>query len=52
MHVMGIEAIYPKRRTTWAGPGHKIYPYLLRNVEVTRSDQVWASDISVPQQAA
>ena len=46
MRVMGIEAIYPKRRTTWPGPGHKIYPYLLRNVEVTRPDQVWASDIT------
>jgi putative transposase len=46
MRVMGIEAIYPKRRTTWPGAGHKIYPYLLRNVEVTRPDQVWASDIT------
>ncbi len=52
MRVMGIEAIYPKRRTTRPGAGHKIYPYLLRNVEVARPDQVWASDISVPQQAA
>jgi putative transposase len=46
MRVMGIEAIYPKRRTTWPGVGHKIYPYLLRNLEVTRPDQVWASDIT------
>jgi putative transposase len=46
MRVMGIEAIYPKRRTTWPGAGHKIYPYLLRNMEVTRPDQVWASDIT------
>ena len=46
MRVMGIEAIYPKRRTTWPGVGHKIHPYLLRNVEVTRPDQVWASDIT------
>jgi len=46
MRVMGIEAIYPKRRTTWPGAGHKIYPYLLRNVEVTRPNQVWASDIT------
>jgi putative transposase len=46
MRVMGIEAIYPKRRTTWPGAGHKIYPYLLRNVPVTRPDQVWASDIT------
>jgi putative transposase len=46
MRVMGIEAIYPKRRTTWPGAGHKIYPYLLRNVEVTRPDHVWSSDIT------
>jgi putative transposase len=46
MRVMGIEAIYPKRRTTWPGAGHKIYPYLLRNVEVKRPDQVWAGDIT------
>jgi putative transposase len=46
MRKMGIEAIYPKRRTTWPGAGHKIYPYLLRNVEVIRPNQVWASDIT------
>lgn len=46
MRTMGIEAIYPKRRTTWPGVGHQIYPYLLRNVAVTRPDQVWASDIT------
>jgi putative transposase len=46
MRTMGIEAIYPKRRTTWPAAGHKIYPYLLRDVEVTRPDQVWASDIT------
>src|SRR5690606_32644441 len=36
MRLMGIEAIYPKRRTTWPGVGHKIYPYLLRNVAIVR----------------
>ena len=46
MRVMGIEAIYPKRRTTWPAAGHQIYPYLLRNVAVTRRDQVWSSDIT------
>ena len=46
MRVMGIEAIYPKRRTTWPGAGHKIYPYLLRDVAVTRPNQVWGSDIT------
>ena len=46
MRMMGLEAIYPKRRTTWPGAGHKIYPYLLRNVEITRPNQVWSSDIT------
>lgn len=46
MRMMGIEAIYAKRRTTWPGAEHKIYPYLLRNMEITRPDQVWASDIT------
>ena len=46
MRLMGIEAIYPKRRTTWPGAGHKNYPYLLRHVAITRPDQVWASDIT------
>lgn len=46
MRLMGIEAIYPKRRTTQPGAGHKIYPYLLRGVEVERPNQVWSSDIT------
>ena len=46
MRVMGLEAIYAKRSTTRPAPGHKIYPYLLRNVEITRPDQVWISDIT------
>ena len=46
MRRMGIEAIYPQRRTTWPAAGHQIYPYLLRNVLVTRPNQVWASDIT------
>jgi len=46
MRVMGIEAVFPKRRTTRPGAGHKIYPYLLRNVEVQRPDQVWSTDIT------
>lgn len=46
MRRMGIEAIYPKRRTTRPGIGHKIYPYLLRNVAVLRPDQVWSTDIT------
>jgi putative transposase len=46
MRLMGLEAIYPKRRTTVPGVGHKIYPYLLRNVRVTRPNQVWGTDIT------
>lgn len=46
MRVMGLEAVYPKRRTTRPAAGHKIYPYLLRNLEITRPDQVWATDIT------
>jgi putative transposase len=46
MRLMGIEAVGPKRRTTKPGRGHKIYPYLLRNVEILRPDQVWSSDIT------
>jgi len=46
MRLMGIETIYPKRRTSQPAAGHKIYPYLLRNVEITRPDQVWSSDIT------
>jgi putative transposase len=46
MRLMGIEAIYPQRRTTWPGAGHQIYPYLLRNVEITHVSQVWSSDIT------
>ena len=46
MRRMGIEAIYPKRRTTRPAAGHKIYPYLLRNMAITRPDQVWSTDIT------
>lgn len=46
MRRMGIEAIYPRRATTRPGAGHKIYPYLLRNLAIERPDQVWASDIT------
>ena len=46
MQRMGIEALYCHPRTTKPEPGHKIYPYLLRGVEVTRPNQVWAMDIT------
>ncbi|MFY9826250.1 MAG: IS3 family transposase [Thermoanaerobaculia bacterium] len=46
MKRMGIEALYRRPRTTKPGPGHKIYPYLLRATAVTRPNQVWAMDIT------
>ena len=44
MKRMGIEAIYKKPNTSKKHPGHKIYPYLLRDISITQSDQVWALD--------
>lgn len=46
MRLMGLEAIHPKPRTTIAGTGHKVYPYLLRTLELTGPDQVWSADIT------
>jgi putative transposase len=46
MRKMGIEALGPKPRTTKPAPGHKIFPYLLRNMTIDRSNQVWAADIT------
>lgn len=46
MQQMGITAIYPKRRTSKPGKGHKIYPYLLRNLVIDRPNQVWATDLT------
>jgi putative transposase len=46
MRVMGLEAIYPKPKLSVAGKGHRIYPYLLRNVAIERPDQVWSTDIT------
>ena len=46
MKRMGIEALYRRPRTTKPEPGHKIYPYLLRGVAITRPNQVWAMDIT------
>ncbi len=46
MKQMGIEALYRKPNTSKPAPGHKIYPYLLRKLTVTRPNQVWAMDIT------
>ena len=46
MKLMGLWAIYPKRNLSKRHPGHKIYPYLLRNRKITHPNQVWATDIT------
>jgi putative transposase len=46
MRLMGIEPIYPKPRLSNPGKGHKTYPYLLRNLEIERSNHVWSTDIT------
>ncbi len=43
---MGLEAIYPKPRLSDPQAGHRIYPYLLRDVEIERVNQVWSTDIT------
>ena len=46
MRKMGIEAIYRKPNTSRRGKGARVYPYLLRNLEITRANQAWAADIT------
>jgi putative transposase len=46
MRKMGIEAVYRRPNTSKPAPGHKIYPYLLRGLEIDRPNQVWATDIT------
>src|ERR1700739_3183873 len=46
MREMGIAALGPKPNTTKPAPGHKIYPYLLRNMTIDRPNQVWAAEIT------
>ncbi len=46
MRLMGLEAVFPKRNLSKPHPDHPVYPYLLRGVEVTRSNQVWSMDIT------
>jgi putative transposase len=46
LQLMGVEAIYPKRSLSGPGEGHRIYPYLLKDLEISGPDQVWCSDIT------
>jgi putative transposase len=46
MRLMGIQAIYPKPRLSKSSPDHRLYPYLLREVSISRVNQVWSTDIT------
>jgi len=46
MQRMGIRAVYRRPRTSKPAPGHKVYPYLLRDLKITRPNHVWAADIT------
>jgi putative transposase len=46
LRLMGLEALYPKPNLSKASPNHRLYPYLLRGVEIERVDQVWSCDIT------
>jgi putative transposase len=46
LRLMGLEAIHPKPKLSAAGRGHKVYPYLLRDVPIDRVGQVWSADIT------
>ena len=46
MRTMGLEAIYRRPRTSQPVPGHKVYRYLLRGVEINRVNQAWTADIT------
>ena len=48
MKKMGIAAMYRKPKTSKPHPAHKVYPYLLRGLDITRANHVWAADISAP----
>lgn len=46
MRQLGLQAVYPKPKLSQPHPGHKVYPYLLRGVEIERVNQVWSTDIT------
>ncbi len=49
MQLMGLQAIFPKSRTTIPGTAHQIYPYLLRGMTIDHPNQVWSADITYIQ---
>lgn len=46
MRLMGLEALHPKARTSQPNKGHRIYPYLLKDLVIDRPNQVWATDVT------
>ena len=46
MNLMGLEVVFPGKNTSKPNPYHRVYPYLLRGVEVSRTNQVWSMDIT------
>ena len=46
LYTMGLETLYTKPHTSQSQPGHRVYPYLLRGVPITRVNQVWSTDIT------
>jgi putative transposase len=46
MRLMGLEALYPRKRTSVPHPAHRVFPYLLRDLVIDRPNQVWATDIT------
>lgn len=46
MRLMGIEAIYSRPNTSQPNQAHKVYPYLLKGLSITKANQVWATDIT------
>ena len=46
MRLMGVEAAYRRPRTSVANPEHRIFPHLLRDLDISKADQVWCADIT------
>lgn len=46
MRLLGLEAVFPKKNTSQRNPEHPVYPYLLRDIVITRPNQVWSMDIT------